>query len=561
MGWPSHLGDWSNSPILVCGFSMINGEILVSSDVSSGEEEDGDDEDDEVQALIVSDAPLCSLPGRTPHVRADQRPAVPQSSVPQFNPVPRSSSHSELLIANSMSFSSFSSASSNKIPINMALYTSSSSYLAHLPGNPKSPSNPAYYSVETGPGFTAISYASVPTLTSTNKPRDEASISRNSELRSSLSSMVPPPKVHQASITSCNKLLPAGQAKKPASVSSSVNTVPQTAHNVSRTYVSTDPALRNEGPPMSPSPRNDAQMSRKDGPASMNPSMRTEGPVYISRNESIANTSLGNDGPVTMSPSMRNEGPVHTSRSEGIANTSLRKDGAASMSPSLRYDGSAHMSPSPRNDVQMSRKDGPVTMSPSLRTEGPVYISRNESIANTSLRNEGPVAMSPSMRNEGPVHTSRNEGAKCKSTPPLTLKPLNDSRNENGLPLLSLNSSPLYLSPFPPSNQRENNSNPPLFKISSVDLRSRPLPDIATKDVRPPFDSQTPQLIAMKDIPSMVAWHPDGSLVVVANEKGQLQSFDLALAPVRIQLLSEEPVPAHPQFHGIQQEARAGGVQ
>lgn len=43
----------------------------------------------------------------------------------------------------------------------------------------------------------------------------------------------------------------------------------------------------------------------------------------------------------------------------------------------------------------------------------------------------------------------------------------------------------------------------------------------------------------------MITWHPDGTMVVAANEKGQLQSFDLALTPVRVQLLSEEPGTSH----------------
>jgi hypothetical protein len=39
----------------------------------------------------------------------------------------------------------------------------------------------------------------------------------------------------------------------------------------------------------------------------------------------------------------------------------------------------------------------------------------------------------------------------------------------------------------------------------------------------------------------MVTWHSDGTIVVAANEKGQIQCWDLALAPIRLQLLSEQP--------------------
>jgi WD repeat-containing and planar cell polarity effector protein len=45
----------------------------------------------------------------------------------------------------------------------------------------------------------------------------------------------------------------------------------------------------------------------------------------------------------------------------------------------------------------------------------------------------------------------------------------------------------------------------------------------------------------MLQIPYHLVWHPDGTLLMVANEKGQIQCFDLALAPINFQMLSEMP--------------------
>jgi WD repeat-containing and planar cell polarity effector protein Fritz len=42
-------------------------------------------------------------------------------------------------------------------------------------------------------------------------------------------------------------------------------------------------------------------------------------------------------------------------------------------------------------------------------------------------------------------------------------------------------------------------------------------------------------------IPYHLVWHPDGTLLMVANEKGQIQCYDLALAAVNFQMLSEMP--------------------
>lgn len=45
-------------------------------------------------------------------------------------------------------------------------------------------------------------------------------------------------------------------------------------------------------------------------------------------------------------------------------------------------------------------------------------------------------------------------------------------------------------------------------------------------------------------IPTFVSWHSDSSVVMIANEKGQLQCFDIALSCVRTQLMSEDVVPS-----------------
>ncbi|KAJ8360074.1 hypothetical protein SKAU_G00165990 [Synaphobranchus kaupii] len=44
-------------------------------------------------------------------------------------------------------------------------------------------------------------------------------------------------------------------------------------------------------------------------------------------------------------------------------------------------------------------------------------------------------------------------------------------------------------------------------------------------------------------LPSFLAWHPAGALLVVADGQGELQCFDTGLSPVRTQLLAEDPIP------------------
>ncbi|XP_074649476.1 WD repeat-containing and planar cell polarity effector protein fritz homolog [Tubulanus polymorphus] len=44
-------------------------------------------------------------------------------------------------------------------------------------------------------------------------------------------------------------------------------------------------------------------------------------------------------------------------------------------------------------------------------------------------------------------------------------------------------------------------------------------------------------------LPQLIVWHPDGVLVFVANNKGDIQVFDAALAPLMIQLVAETITP------------------
>ena len=44
-------------------------------------------------------------------------------------------------------------------------------------------------------------------------------------------------------------------------------------------------------------------------------------------------------------------------------------------------------------------------------------------------------------------------------------------------------------------------------------------------------------------IPTNISWQSCGSLVVVSNDRGQMQCFDAALSLVRLQVVMEEPNP------------------
>ncbi|XP_067009691.2 WD repeat-containing and planar cell polarity effector protein fritz [Anabrus simplex] len=52
-------------------------------------------------------------------------------------------------------------------------------------------------------------------------------------------------------------------------------------------------------------------------------------------------------------------------------------------------------------------------------------------------------------------------------------------------------------------------------------------------------------LVKASFISTMVSWHPDGALVIVANERSQFQCFDIALACVKNQLISEDMTPSN----------------
>ncbi|XP_046664309.1 WD repeat-containing and planar cell polarity effector protein fritz isoform X2 [Homalodisca vitripennis] len=51
-------------------------------------------------------------------------------------------------------------------------------------------------------------------------------------------------------------------------------------------------------------------------------------------------------------------------------------------------------------------------------------------------------------------------------------------------------------------------------------------------------------LVKAAFIPTLVCWHPDNCLVMVANERSQLQCFDTSLACVKMQLISEDVTPS-----------------
>jgi hypothetical protein len=52
-------------------------------------------------------------------------------------------------------------------------------------------------------------------------------------------------------------------------------------------------------------------------------------------------------------------------------------------------------------------------------------------------------------------------------------------------------------------------------------------------------------LVKASFIPTQVAFHPDSALVIIANERAQLQCFDISLSCIKNQLLSEEMTPSN----------------
>lgn len=61
------------------------------------------------------------------------------------------------------------------------------------------------------------------------------------------------------------------------------------------------------------------------------------------------------------------------------------------------------------------------------------------------------------------------------------------------------------------------------------------------------FDAQraVTHMVRAGFIPTLLAWHCDSALVLVANERGQMQCFDISLGCVRSQLASEDMVPGN----------------
>jgi WD40 repeat protein len=52
-------------------------------------------------------------------------------------------------------------------------------------------------------------------------------------------------------------------------------------------------------------------------------------------------------------------------------------------------------------------------------------------------------------------------------------------------------------------------------------------------------------LVKASFIPTTISWHPDSALVVIANERAQLQCFDISLACIKHQLVGEEMTPSN----------------
>lgn len=58
-------------------------------------------------------------------------------------------------------------------------------------------------------------------------------------------------------------------------------------------------------------------------------------------------------------------------------------------------------------------------------------------------------------------------------------------------------------------------------------------------------DRGTTYLVRASFIPTSIAWHPDSALISIANERCQLQCFDIALSCVKNQILSEDTTPSN----------------
>lgn len=44
-------------------------------------------------------------------------------------------------------------------------------------------------------------------------------------------------------------------------------------------------------------------------------------------------------------------------------------------------------------------------------------------------------------------------------------------------------------------------------------------------------------------LPVLITWHPSGCIFVVSNNQGELQIFDMALSPIKVQLVAEDFAP------------------
>uniref|UniRef100_UPI00398EAFA8 WD repeat-containing and planar cell polarity effector protein fritz homolog isoform X2 n=1 Tax=Pristiophorus japonicus TaxID=55135 RepID=UPI00398EAFA8 len=52
-------------------------------------------------------------------------------------------------------------------------------------------------------------------------------------------------------------------------------------------------------------------------------------------------------------------------------------------------------------------------------------------------------------------------------------------------------------------------------------------------------------LLAQADLmPSLIEWHPDGAVIMVGSSQGEVQCYDMALSPMKMQLLAEDVKPA-----------------
>jgi WD40 repeat protein len=60
------------------------------------------------------------------------------------------------------------------------------------------------------------------------------------------------------------------------------------------------------------------------------------------------------------------------------------------------------------------------------------------------------------------------------------------------------------------------------------------------------FDERgTTYLVRASFIPTSIAWHPDSALLLIANDRCQVQSFDIALSCIKNQILSEDTTPSN----------------